>query len=949
MGVLKSVDFGAHWSQMAAYVYPHPAQLSEPQVTYDPVTNNLFIVTTRSDDGSNTNNTLIAFAYSVTHDTLGSPIVLATSEKIKSDYSVCYDGVNQEVVVVASVTGPLTPLAAKGQYAVVEFVLSPTMVIKRSNVLMSSPLYSGNTFGAVQVVPVLTGGVDLYWLQFQRKYSFTKRSTTFYNATRTTAVWPDFTSLSPIYTYLSEFNGTKFTVVPGINGERFLAHLWYVKQVVLNPSGTDYTTKMGSQILLGYVPQGGTWNWTQWAPTGITPIEPTMSLQTYTTAPLLTLACLDSDTNHLSLYTWDPIEGSFTQTQKQMDPLQFQWIRGTQGLVDNLSSWAILGLNKTSPTATTPVYVSQYALPPVATFTATTSVLTRQTVYTLDASGSSDPNLDPMAYTWSFSPASPYVVLTPSTSGVTATLEVLNTFGPQAGTITVSLSVQDLNPVSDAPSSLAPTPASKVFTIPFIPKPITNWYSNPVSADRNSTVVLDPVTVDPLGLPLTYQWTQTYGTTVDVLSNTNSPVLTLSTSGVGVLGETLTFCLTVSDNINPPQRNYVNIQIPSIKTAPGLLDFNYLNRSFWAIPNTNTGIANRNQGGAYTTFDPSVITTDFSLLRSATSLLGYRRYLYVSSKSCLLLGDLLSTESMTMFKVFAPNQTPINSAWVTEKDGILLVSNGSLYTYSITQGSVVTDDPLFSYDLSGFIPGAFFKDIWSCVAVANHRPIAFPSNKGLLLLLINDSTGVLEDQLVISVENNLLYGGNNIQWVRGSNVEGLNTGFLLIGSADSAGNYYETYLDLASKSINGKWDSSNLINKYASTGEILLDSGQSYYGSPLAPQFTNVQDNGPGSIILYWSQARPDLVAQYQIFLSVNGGLSTLLQTISSGAIQSFTYNDFDPSNLYSFTIQSSNPDGLSPMSAALTYDTSYNGWVDPGWVEVGWVDLGLVGKWTTP
>jgi PKD domain/FG-GAP-like repeat/FG-GAP repeat len=181
-----------------------------------------------------------------------------------------------------------------------------------------------------------------------------------------------------------------------------------------------------------------------------------------------------------------------------------------------------------SPPSTVDITVQDRAPVAVAPATITASA---GAVVILDGGASSDPDQDPLTYTWT--QISGTSVALNVAAGGKATFTAPN----KADTLVFSLTVSD-GEKSSAPVTESVSVAPSGVTVP----PVVSAGPD-MTTPKRTPVVLHAVVISSSGGPLTYQWTQTAGTSVTLQNAaTPNPMFTTPPS----VGD-LTFSLTVTD------------------------------------------------------------------------------------------------------------------------------------------------------------------------------------------------------------------------------------------------------------------------------------------------------------------------------------------------------------------------------------------------------------------
>lgn len=322
-------------------------------------------------------------------------------------------------------------------------------------------------------------------------------------------------------------------------------------------------------------------------------------------------------------------------------------------------------------------------------------------------------------------------------------------------------------------------------TVPLNNPPTITFLENPILADRNSAIMVVPIytgTTDADDKTV-YSWDQIAGTPVTVLGGTTSSILQIETNGALIQSESLVWSLTVNDGVNPPVTAVpLTIQVNAYSFQ--IEDTLRLSRSLWGPYAT---ISQRNTVQTWSPLDVSAIYTNFQNIKRTSVHDGTGRYILISPASVCVYGNI-NPIVVLLRKLFVPVQAgsppvqnTIMDAVHTEDDTTLVLDSGNnLYRYSIAP-LINTDNPDTTIVLST-ITSMVFNKLFSTYSFNNSRILILTGSDGCLLLQVENTTMVIEGSLEITVEAGSLYGIDNVQFVRTSNVESLNTGKILLGT-----------------------------------------------------------------------------------------------------------------------------------------------------------------------
>jgi len=480
--------------------------------------------------------------------------------------------------------------------------------------------------------------------------------------------------------------------------------------------------------------------------------------------------------------------------------------------------------------------------------------------------------------------------------------------------------------------SITSPPAGLV--VPFNPTPVITMPVGLVG-HRNFTVVVAPVITGDTDADdlTTYTWTEPVGTLLQA-TGTDTPVLTFETNGALVEGETIEWSLVVNDGVNPPVTAFVAIPIDSYDFSP--TDSLSLSRSVWWGNIADRNVTAPSPPMEWGALDISSIYSDLSGVKRVSVLQvispptqGQDRLVYISPYSVLVFLYLNSPPS-SVFRKLLPPQNTVSSPPVlptvldavhTEEDyTLMLASNGYLYRF-LPDLPLTSDNPDISLNLSS-ISSLSFTQIFTTVSYGGNRVLVLSGPDGCLLLQVRTTDLVPQAVLEISTTSQLLYGANNIQFVRLANVENTRSGQIFLGSVTNSGLTYETLIDLSQNAIIGTWDKTKLINQQVTSGEILFEPESTYAGAPLSPTLFPPVDKGPNplqsnleQVEISWSAFRPDLASGYLVESSIDGGATwQVASTVNNGSIESIVVS-LSKGHTYTFRVQTLSSDGSSGFS----------------------------------
>jgi hypothetical protein len=859
---------------------------------------------------------LAVFLFNTTNNTFvsSSPFFITSNSQIGRDYDIAIlsDGTALVAASLLNASGIPTNLLPANFYgeAILALHINSLFVID-TFLLDSSPFRTGNTYGTVSVLANSTGA-EVYVGAHPKVVSFANVAATIslfqYN------LESNLFSSSVINTIQARYMDDRMTII-GNGTDRYLSQCFF----------TQSRTALIGNALLGYsANSGSTWSWFTFPGSNTASItDPVISV-----TPENQLAFSYVQKNFSS--SVGTMSGQLVVTYLSVSPWAISEdptfyntiitsrIRGTKNELLSGMGYALMGESVDG----IGTFYTGLQVPPVAVIIPPTVTLNRGETFTLSAADSYSANGDPMTMTWSSSSVVVQVTPLANAEGVETQADIYtppNT-GPAEQTVTISVIVETLdlegNPIFVYdPSSMNPAilamQATCIVTIPFDPPPVIGPFG-PVTVDRGTIVTLSPVVTDSAPNALVYSWAQTAGTIVDI-GETDGPSLQVNTNGALFVGETLVFTLTVDDGVNTPvSRDFDIIVVTYTLSEPNT----FINRGTWS-----GSIASRNTAGVYST-DESCIVSSLNDWKKFTMIDSENRTVVVTPTDVMVFSYTgvsapIDTRTVVLRRFFPPVGVTVLDGLQTEDDYTLMLgSDQNLYKY--TTAPAINSDSWDAVIALDTLTSMQFNKIFTTYSYANVRVLALIGPDGCFLLQLNNEEFTPITGMEISPASKLLFGGADVLWVRMNNVESVQTGKIYLGTLQN-GNTYETLVDLSTHRILGTWSASNLHNKIVQSGEILFEAESTYMGFPSPPVITGFQIQAASNFIvpvtISWTVNRPDLVTEFQIQTSNNGGTNWVQQPSVTKGEQTTVTLSLGQGYTYLIEMNAINPDGTSSWS----------------------------------
>lgn len=882
-----SVDNGRSFSEVIALPGTGEGNTLgfDPALTFD-AQGNLYII---GQTGVSQHIGVSSWVFNPTTSALQGPTLLTLGGLVPADYDIADSGDGGAVAVVCFLGST---------EALTWFRIDPsTNTVSSRGVIEQSASMAGNRYGSVSLAPYSisknTLGVLIHFTSHPKNVLFKDLTVSLQSC-----FWQAGTTSTPtvVFQFSARHLDNRLTVTPSADGTAFyLSDCFYTQQqsqLIGNILLGSFTPSANPQYNIVII------NGTETASF----LEPTLSVSpaglvlAYLLADLTLGYQIDAP---IQLVGVTPIFWRLTTRDDFPYAASARWLRGTKGVLPESIPWCFAA-QRIDDTARV---FSGYNSPPVVVLSPLSVTAQRGQVIEFDASQSFDVNLNALQFSWSVN--DPTSLCTFESEGAAASLLIPYAVGPAQiqFTVTVQVTAVDENGNPLHP----PVPVTSVITLPALAPPVIGLagFGSPLSdpttlaaASRNAAVQISP-TITSQSSALTYSWQQTSGTTVDIVGSLTGPVLQFTTNGANIYGETLSFELIVSDQVNAPVVQDFDVPVAARVTDPEQRVLSSLARS--------GNIANRN-----TTADWGLPTslgyiTEFTKSKRGAYAPGNTSVIFIGPNS------VLTETTEASYHAYTPNPNELVVDAVLDGSDVILVLVNSNAVLAFEPTGLDTDNAFSRIALTEFTNDTY-TGLFATPQFANQRVIALSGANGCLLLLIECTEYTVIQSLDITTASGLLYGANNVQWVRLSSVESLHSGEVMLGTVDSQGSYFETLISLATRTILAVWDTTSTRSNKVVTGEIMASNPDLYTGSPLAPQLNAPAATGT-RVSLTWAQQRSDLVTGFEVQASSDGEDFQFLSLVNSGQVLGTTTEVLMPGVSYTFRVRALSLDGSSPWS----------------------------------
>ena len=374
---------GSSFVTRATYNFPQPNTDFDPVAALDTSNGLLHIIGTRNTPTSGTAsspqlNDLIKFTYNISTHVLTGPIVISTGARVRGAFDIVVLA-NSNYVVAYCTIGTLSPNPLLHPLAdnliVAEYTSGDALV--SSTTLLSSPTRTGDAFDAVSLVTPDSNNIELYYESHPKAFTFVDQVFSINLLYRIGSIW----SGSPVVltSFTARYADNRLTVIADSAGNRYMSQTYWTQQN--HPEGIIGNVLLGfSTALPGFgsnfgfnfgfaaiAPLGFGFNfgfnfgeavinsWTFHPTFGTTlggsVIQSTLSIdQNLQVSLAYLLQPFDAIPAPPTAAAW-PFHISsvaiptlvLTEVPGFYNSLNFTWLRGTKSLVDNSSTWAVVG------------------------------------------------------------------------------------------------------------------------------------------------------------------------------------------------------------------------------------------------------------------------------------------------------------------------------------------------------------------------------------------------------------------------------------------------------------------------------------------------------------------------------------------------------------------------------------------------------------------------------